>query len=524
MTLDRHLQESPAVFFAQENETRSHQYSNAPSEKDQELEQNLACLTHDIRLLVNVLTGTSEALSQTAMTDQQIDLVQTMQFATDNMQALVNNFLDFKKIQTEELNFHPQPFDLCELLFSLKKAMQIRVKNHDIAIEIEIDAKLKNIFPVLDGLKLRKILFNLLDNAVKFTRKGTVSLHASLQKPGVLQFQIKDTGMGIAAHDLPTVFEPFRQIKNQKAGGSGLGLTIVKELIERQGGKITVESRLREGTTFTVTLPIEQNSPSLILGTASQPDNENTNALRGCFILAIDDNPLIQQLLRRLFDTWGCLFLFASSAAEAQLLTELHAFDLILLDINLPDQDGVALAALIKCSDSGKNQHTPLIGLSGALMAKESLRGFHTFVEKPFTSVGLQAVLQGFWQKKKSENLKIETVQPDFTWLISYCDGDLQFTKDIVELFLQDAPALIGQLQNAIFERNTHTIYQLVHRLKSNFFTIGIHSVEKQCLSIERLCMVPSADNRHILQLTEQLIAQSCASFPVIREHLGRLR
>lgn len=487
-------------------------------------EKELVSLAHDLRAVVNVLTGTSEALAQTGLSSDQMHLVETMQFGTDNLLALVNNFLDFTKLQAADIDFYAQPFDLCELIFSLQKAMQMRVNGRNVDILTEIDPLLNGLFPVLDVLMLRKILFNLLDNALKFTRQGMVTLRVRLAKPDILEFQVIDTGPGIPPEAIASIFRPFWQIKGQSAGGTGLGLTIVQELTERQGGSIQVESRLNEGSAFIVTLPFERNSSSLLAGPTPAHETIEPDALRDCSLLAVDDNPLSQRLLRRLFDTWDCEYVFASNAAEAIELTEKRPFDLILLDVNLPDQDGLALAALIRRSDSGKNRQTPLIGLSGAMLPKSSLRGFDSFVEKPFTPVGLLAVLNGFWQKVKASRPQLAPIQLDFTYLLSFCEGDRQFAAEIVELFLQNAPEAINQLQTAALERNTHLIYQLAHRLKSNYFTLGIHSLENRCISLERLCQIPTTDDSHIIQLAEQLATQSRACLTVIRQHLTTLR
>ena len=418
-------------------------------------ENELAALAHDLRTVANVLTDTSNALAQTMLSHQQKQLVETMQFGTDNLLSLVNNFLDFTKLKVADIDFNCQPFDLCEQIFSLQRALQLRANAKKLAVLAKIDPAVQGLFPILDLLRLRKILFNLLDNAIKFTSKGSVTLYVRLARPDILEFRVCDTGMGIAPDELNHIFKPFWQIKNQTAGGTGLGLTIVQELVERQGGQVRVESRLNEGSIFIVTLPFERSLPGLPVTMTPQSILIEPDALRGCSLLAVDDNPLSQRLLRRLFEAWDCQFAFASSSAQALDLTENRAFDLILLDVNLPDGNGTALASLIRRSSSGKNCFTPLIGLSGATLSKTTLRSFDTFVEKPFTPPVLQAVLYSFWQKIKDERPKVEPVQLDFTYLLSFCEGDRQFAAEIIDLFLLNAPEAIYQLQVAAQEHTT---------------------------------------------------------------------
>ena len=345
-------------------------------------------MSHELRTPLNAIIGTTHLLVQDHELLQHTDHFKVLKDSSEHMLQLVNEVLDFSKLDEGKLEFINEPFDLTYMLQQAADSFATVIKQKNIALFIQIDSQLSGKRIVGDEMRLKQIFLNLLSNAVKFTETGSVILHAQLRSQtkmtAELYFSVTDTGIGIAAEKYHLIFESFTQADaetTRKYGGSGLGLSICRELVRKMGGDLEVKSEPEKGSCFYFTLRLPfQHEESVLPKEAKR----GLQKLTGIKILLAEDNVTNMRIATRFLHNWDASIYPAENGEIAWKLFQQQSYDLLLIDLEMPLMDGKQLLAKIRELD----KNIPAIAFTAAvyenMYADLQQHGFNSYLHKPF--------------------------------------------------------------------------------------------------------------------------------------------
>ncbi len=342
----------------------------------------LANMSHEIRTPLNGVIGMAQIMAGYALEDRQKARLEILDRSAHTLLDLINQILDLSRIEEGRLEIVPQPIDADALVHEVAETLRPLAESKGLAFHV--------VSPGLgwvgaDPVRLRQILFNLLSNAIKFTTQGQVALDVALTDAGAV-FRVSDTGRGIPADQIGQLFTRFAQIEAaavDRRDGAGLGLSIVATLVELMGGRIEVESEAGEGATFVVTLPLTPAQP--VQAGEDAPDAEPERALR---VLVAEDHPVNQQVIRGLLGQVGIEVEIVEDGLQAVEATQMRDWDLILMDVQMPNMDGPTATRTIRQREADQGLvRTPIIALTANAMVEQVesylAAGMDAVVSKP---------------------------------------------------------------------------------------------------------------------------------------------
>lgn len=357
----------------------------------------LANMSHEIRTPLNGVLGMADLLADALPASEQRDMARTIRDSATALLGVLNDILDMSKIEAGKLDLDTIPFDLTEAL------ARIVALHEPIAREKGLDFRLtctpeRPAWRKGDPFRLQQVLHNLLSNAVRFTDAGAVNVSVSAPDDGPLCITVADTGIGISAPELARLFTPFEQANAHTArryGGTGLGLSITRNLIELMGGEISVDSAPGQGTAFHVRLPLQVTAPA----TPTLRVQDDIGALAGLRVLAADDNKTNRRLIEAMLKGTNIQLTMAVNGRSAIEAWAPGRFDLLLLDISMPDMDGIEVLDRLRCAASAQNATAPVaIAVTANAMKHQVLdyqrAGFAGFLAKPFRKADLLRALR----------------------------------------------------------------------------------------------------------------------------------
>lgn len=376
----------------------------------------LANISHEIRTSINGIIGMTDLTIMTDLTLEQKENLKLVKSSALKLLDIVNSILDFSKINSGKMKVESVEFNFKELYNEIVRLSTMKALDNKLEFKSKIDDGIPEIL-IGDPIKLKQILDNLIDNAIRFTKYGTVSLMIekgeTIDKKVNLKFYVKDTGIGIDKKDVSKLFTNFSQIENKtytkKPGGTGLGLCICKGLVELMGGKIEVKSRKDVGTLFSFNSFLQKCGKSAIINMDDRKDkikriNKKLN------ILIVEDDKASQIVMYNLFKKYGHICDIANNGQEAINILKTKQYDLILMDIQMPIMDGVQATKFIRKSEEGNDKHIPIIALTAYALKGDKEHflglGMDEYISKPFN---VEELLQTVYKivKKDESDLNI---------------------------------------------------------------------------------------------------------------------
>ena len=376
----------------------------------------LATMSHELRTPMNGVLGCTQLLKDTVLTDQQRELIETMHRSAEALLTLVNDILDFSKIEAGKMTLEVADVDLRALIGDVTTLVAEFAAKKRLSVSVEIDPDVPEVFRG-DPIRLRQILLNLVGNAIKFTEQGEVTVTVSLKQERteesdsvVLEWRVRDTGIGMTPEQQSRLFQAYAQADastTRKFGGTGLGLMICHQLVQLMGGTITVSSEFGQGSTFIYTtnlLPaIHRDAPVSSLGTDQRSVGELVGPLR---VLVADDNEINQVVACKFLQKLGCHVEVARTGREAVEAITRTAYDVVLMDCEMPEMDGYEATREVRRREEGTPSHLPIMALTGHASDEDAQKCHHAGMDKvmtkPLTLPALRTSLQELLRQAKS--------------------------------------------------------------------------------------------------------------------------
>ncbi|WP_320110762.1 ATP-binding protein [Draconibacterium orientale] len=483
----------------------------------------VATVSHEMRTPVNAIYGLSEQLLQKQHDEKTQEDLRVIFDSTKHLAELVNDTFDFSRLEKQNIQLAPVHFSLNDLLHKIELYNKPSAEAKNISFNIQNNWENDWVLFGDEG-RLKQILNNLITNALKFTDEGTVELAVTAQehnKQIQLNFEISDTGIGIPKESQEKIFDDFVQLDtdiNKKAGGTGLGLYIVKKLVDLLGGKISVESEVNQGTRFVVSVPLQKGNSEKLQQTFKSFDTPEV--LKGKAVLIVDDEAFNRHLLKSIFTKWKVDFDEAENGHEAVALAAQHNYALILMDIRMPVMNGSEAALAIKTTGH-KARIISLSANSDSVNSGEK-SAFDSSLKKPFDEAALYSIICNTVEEKPTQkNTKQETTliyRPDLSELKRMGNGDPEFLKEMIDLFLKTSVASMQSIDENLASKNYDAIAELAHKLASPVKYMNVTGVYNTIKELEQA----SKKGNHSI-IIEEKVAQLNNEIAALNKELNAL-
>lgn len=450
-------------------------------------QQFLSNMSHEIRTPMNAIIGFTKVILNTELSKKQREYLTAIKTSGDTLIVLINDILDLAKVDSGKLIFEKTPFKLSVSIKTMLHLFETKIQEKNLKLIVNYDPDIPEVV-MGDAVRLHQIIINLVSNAIKFTSEGSITIGvkkiSKSDENSTIEFSVADTGIGIERNNIDKIFENFQQAHSQTSriyGGTGLGLAIVKQLVEAQGGTISVKSKENEGSVFSFVLQFAKANGATVLDIDTV---ELVNYdITGTKVLVVEDVELNQLLMKTLLDDLGFKCEIVSNGKIAIEFLQKNHYDIILMDIQMPVMNGFQATEYIR---NTLKLNIPIIALTADVttvdIEKCKTFGMNDFIAKPVDDRKLFNKMINLLNKNKAlanqfkdENQIEDKYQwIDLTYLNTITKSNTNLKIEMIELYLKQTPPLISTISKSNSQMDFETLKLTIHKLLPSFSIVGI--------------------------------------------------
>jgi PAS domain S-box-containing protein len=477
-----------ATGIAEEAKNKAENATRIAEDAVKAKQQFLSNMSHEIRTPMNAIIGFTKVVLKTDLSAKQKEYLTAIKISGDALIVLINDILDLAKVDAGKMTFEQIPFKMSLSISAMLHLFETKIQEKNLALVKEYDNSIPEVL-VGDPVRLHQIILNLVSNAVKFTTTGKITINVRLLKEDenkvTIQFAVTDTGIGIPENKIGKIFENFQQASSGTSrlyGGTGLGLAIVKQLVESQGGSISVKSKLEEGSTFSFTLSFDKTKDN------AEPQAEileSDTEVKNIKVLVVEDIALNQLLMKTLLDDFGFEREIAANGKIAIEKLANTSYDIILMDLQMPEMNGFEATEYIR---NTLNSNIPIIALTADVttvdLAKCKAVGMNDYLAKPVDERLLYRKIISLVKKPAIVNVSEHTASGnngsvklkciDLNYLMQRTKSNPALMMEMIAAYLEQTPPLISTMNQSHKAKDWILLNATVHKLLPSFSIMGM--------------------------------------------------
>lgn len=450
----------------------------------------LATMSHEIRTPLNAISGFTEQLFFEPLNQSAAKKVKIIRNSVKHLSQITNEILDLSKLEKDHIQLEKIAFNPANEIMMLHEQYELEVQERGNNLIVELDQKP---FPNVmgDPLRFRQIIINMISNANKFSKDGLITISLRFEELEKRQIrcliEVQDQGIGMSKSQLERIFEPFEQADlavTRKYGGTGLGLSITKQIIDKQGGSIRVNSEEGIGTTFYIEIPFEETEDKV--DAPREPSRTDFSFLKDKTLLIVDDEPFNRTLLRSMFHGVNITLIEATNGLEALEQLKNNDIDMVLLDVRMPEMNGHELRE--KMAEMETLDQIPVVGLTATLNVEKRQQmldsGWTEVLTKPVNPEEIRRIL---YQIYKDKSMGTQLDDADFKGLQKLTNNNESFYKELLQTFVNSTENGLIKMRDLVAEENWDAASELAHQLAAPFKHFGAHNCYSTLKEIERM-------------------------------------